>query len=61
MKDRDSAQLKAETLWNKNGKSYHVVLSPNEKDIPGNDWHVCTDADLATFFLGCTVYCSYEA
>ena len=60
MKSRDRAEEVAEMLWNKNGKSYHVVFSEGEKDIAGNDYHVCTDADLDTFYLGCPILVSYE-
>ena len=38
-----------------------VVLSVDENDIPGNNYHVCHEFDLETFFSGCEVlYCSDE-
>ena len=38
-----------------------VVLSHDEEDIPGNNYHVCFEYDLDTFYQGCKVlYCSDE-
>ena len=36
-----------------------VVLSRDEMDIPGNDWHIATAIDLETFFLGCKIIAVY--
>ena len=38
-----------------------VVYSIDEEDIPGNNYHVCFEYDLQTFYAGCDVlYCSEE-
>lgn len=34
---------------------YAVVLSRDEYDIPGNDYHIANDHDLDTFFYGCPI------
>ena len=34
---------------------YYVVYSPEEEDIHGNDFHVCTEMDLDTWFSGCSI------
>ena len=38
-----------------------VVLSKNEEDYEGNNYHACFEYDLDTFYQGCEVlYCSDE-
>ena len=37
-----------------------VVLSADEDDIPGNNYHVCHEFDLDTFFSGCEVLYSSD-
>lgn len=38
-----------------------VVLSRDEEDIVGNNYHACFEYDLNTFYNGCKVlYCSDE-
>ena len=38
-----------------------VVFSRDEEDIIGNNYHVCWEYDLDTFYQGCEVlYCSDE-
>ena len=60
MKTKEKAMELCELLWNRHGKSYHVVIDRDLYGIPENDYHVCTDDDLNGFFHDCTIVCSYE-
>lgn len=49
------AKLFASEQAKKTGEDRFVVLSKDEMGISGNDFHVATEEDLNTFFLGCPV------
>jgi hypothetical protein len=61
MKDKEIAIEKAEFLWMKYGKTFHVVFSPDEKDIAGNNYHISDDDDLEGFYAGCPIIVTYES
>ena len=46
---------KAIKISRKTGREIFVVYSPNEYDIPGNNYHVANDLDVDTFFMGCEI------
>lgn len=54
MKNLETAVRVADNMLSKHGERF-VVLSPDEMDITGNDYHVTDECGLDTFFHGCTV------
>ena len=60
MKDIGAAQKKAIKLSKRKNKDYFVVYSPNENDMPGNDYHVSNEIDLECFYSGCQVLFATE-
>jgi len=61
MKSFKEAVAKANKLSESKDKEFFVVLSKNEYDIPGNNYHVASHFDCDTFFQGCDIlYSSYE-
>ena len=60
MKTQIDAQRKALELSRRNKRDYFVVYSPNEYDIPGNDYHVSSEIDLDGFYNGCQVLFATE-
>uniref|UniRef100_A0A6M3KVP0 Uncharacterized protein n=1 Tax=viral metagenome TaxID=1070528 RepID=A0A6M3KVP0_9ZZZZ len=55
-----SAIKKAKKIAAKTGKPFYVVISRDEKDIPGNDFHVASEFDVDTWFDGCEIIYSTE-
>ena len=55
MYSEQDAIRKALKLSRKNMRPYFVVYSPNENDVPGNDYHAVSDYDLECWFCGCQV------
>jgi hypothetical protein len=61
MKSERDALNKALRLSKKLGKEFFVVFSADEYDIPGNNYHVCNDFGLDSFYQGCEVlHSSYD-
>ena len=55
MMSKGAAIAAAIRKMHKYGRDYYVVISCNEDDIPGNDYHVADDYDLTTYYLGAKV------
>ena len=61
MKSEQQALNEALRLSKKLGREFFVVFSKDEYDIPGNNYHVCNDSGLDTFYQGCEVlHSSYD-